>query len=438
MGLWSIVRSNALNAKGFGARRRLKPVTGRRSARQLCAEPLEERCLLSYSITDLGALSGNGSSQPWAVNSSGQVVGGAQIFPGGNVHAFLYSDGGMIDLGTLGGSDSYAYALNASGQVVGTSTLPGGENHAFLYSNGQMIDLGTPGWAYGINVSGEIVGNTGAGHAFLYSDGVMSELPLVDAYAINDSGDVIGDIWVPSPQGGFYTHAALYSGGIVTDLGTLAGNQNSIAHAFNDVGQVVGGSLGDPLNDAFLYQDGQMIDLGTFDHQESNALGINNFGQVVGFSYAPRETPHPFLYEDGALTDLNTLLPDGSGWNLWDARGINDSRQIVGYGLHNGAGAHAYLLTPDSSSAAKSSSSFFVALEIVQTHSVVLDPRGAENPAGQLSYVHHTQVSTQPSLRTEDNRIVETSPIMAESQPHAANRHAMDTLFGEQADLLCD
>ena len=39
----------------------------------------------------------------------------------------------MVDLGTLGGTDSGAYAVNDSGQVVGYSTYPTGEVHAVLW-----------------------------------------------------------------------------------------------------------------------------------------------------------------------------------------------------------------------------------------------------------------------------------------------------------------
>jgi probable HAF family extracellular repeat protein len=50
----------------------------------------------------------------------------------------------MSDLGTLGGVNSYGYAVNSSDQVVGKSqTSNGSEYHAFLYSNGQMVDLNT-------------------------------------------------------------------------------------------------------------------------------------------------------------------------------------------------------------------------------------------------------------------------------------------------------
>jgi len=114
-------------------------------------------------------------------------VAGSADTPGGSSHAFLYSDGAMMDLGTLGGTNSDGYGINNAGQVTG------GSSHAFLYSDGQMMDLGTLGGGYpynssvgrGINnatpvqVVGAASTSTGATHAFLYSDGQMTDLGIM-------------------------------------------------------------------------------------------------------------------------------------------------------------------------------------------------------------------------------------------------------------------
>ena len=83
-------------------------------------ETLERRRLLSYSITDLGAL-GGAWSQANDINASGQVVGSSAL-ANGSGRAFLWQNGGMIDLGSFGGS-SMALAINDLGQVVGESFL---------------------------------------------------------------------------------------------------------------------------------------------------------------------------------------------------------------------------------------------------------------------------------------------------------------------------
>src|SRR5262249_9152772 len=54
-----------------------------------------------------------------------------------------------------------------------------------------------------------------------------------------------------------------------------------------------------------------------------------------------------FLYSDGALADLNDLLPDGSGWTITEAYGINDAGQIAGAGFNPEGQSHAFVLTPD-------------------------------------------------------------------------------------------
>ena len=96
-------------------------------------------------LIPLPAFDGTLNSTPRAINQVGQVVGVANA-PGSLGHAFLSSDGKMIDLGTLGGPTSYALNLNNKGQVVGfsdTTTDPLGNDpqHAFVYENGSMYDL---------------------------------------------------------------------------------------------------------------------------------------------------------------------------------------------------------------------------------------------------------------------------------------------------------
>jgi probable HAF family extracellular repeat protein len=103
-----------------------------------------------FRVTDLGTLP-SGSYGPnslaWGINAAGQVVGDSGS-SNGNQHAFLYSNGAMTDLGTLGGNPySFAFAINASGQIVGESGPFAGSpaNQALLYSNGTMTGLGTLG-----------------------------------------------------------------------------------------------------------------------------------------------------------------------------------------------------------------------------------------------------------------------------------------------------
>jgi probable HAF family extracellular repeat protein len=99
-----------------------------------------------------------------------------------HAHAFLWQNGTMTDLGTLGGDNSRAFGINSQGQVVGTAQIAQGDvYHAFLYSGGTMIDLNAQlpansGWtvisdANSINDNGQIAGTgitaSGFTHGYL-------------------------------------------------------------------------------------------------------------------------------------------------------------------------------------------------------------------------------------------------------------------------------
>ncbi len=82
----------------------------------------------------------------------------------------------------------------------------------------------------------------------------------------------------------------------------------------------------------------------------SAALGVNRFGQVVGWAQNDSGASRAFLYSPGpsgpTVTDLNTLLPGGSGWVLTSTRAINDAVIIVGTGTYNGQSSRAWILYP--------------------------------------------------------------------------------------------
>jgi len=95
----------------------------------------------------------------------------------------------------------------------------------------------------------------------------------------------------------------------ITDLGTLGGNESN-ALGINNSGQIVGYSrTNSNLDHAFLWDRGSMVDLGTLGGDTSRAADINDFGQIAGTSFrqiGPIHTPHAFLWENGAMTDLGT------------------------------------------------------------------------------------------------------------------------------------
>ena len=229
--------------------------------------------------TSLGGLPGHDRSQANAINNNGEVVGWSGV---------LNPDGALSSTGIV-------WRLDAAGNVVGTTAI-----------DGALAD---------INDSGEIVGDAG-GHATIWqldalgnvtgeTDlGVLPGAASSCGEAINSAGQVAG---ASGPTNG--EHAFLWSGGVMTDLGTLSrkGPRGSTPVSFsagiNDTGQVVGvsgatdiGALIEPK--AFLWEAGERIDLDksvhSFDFER--AMDINNAGYIVGLGWAVQgDTPHGLL-----------------------------------------------------------------------------------------------------------------------------------------------
>jgi probable HAF family extracellular repeat protein len=319
-----------------------------------------------YTITDLGGMGGNDSSIAYGINDAGQVVGYAAT-PDSAAHGFLYTNGTMTDLGTLGGNQSYATGINNSGQIAGWANTDSGAIHAFIYSNSSgMTDIGTLGGSYsvasGINDAGQVVGESdvsGNVHAFLSTNGTMTDLGTLlgassSATGVNQSGQVTG-LFSTFTNGVQVQHSFLYSGGHMTDIGTLGGGASS-ASGINNAGQVVGwAQTSSNVFDAFLYSNGSMHDLGNLGASSagvaSEAFGINNSGQVVGLSYTTSGDQHqfldqhPFLYTNGTMYDLNNLVAAGGMSDfsvLSAANAVNSQGWVVGFGSANGV-PHAYL-----------------------------------------------------------------------------------------------
>jgi probable HAF family extracellular repeat protein len=313
------------------------------------------------------------------MNDSAQIVGVSNTASA--VHAFLWQNGTMTDLGSPGAT-SEASGINNSGQVVGFSAanvFPGTE-HAVLWQNGVMTDLGTPSGftdsaGFAINASGQVVGAGafgGAAHAFLWSPTIPNGTTgsFVDlgtlggtfsrAFSINSFGEVVGQTSLP---GDTAQHAFLWQNGIMTDLGTLGGSV-SFATAINDAGQVVGvAQTANGHEHAFLWtpnarnsSSGSMKDLGTLDSGTfSEAEAIDGSGHVGGISNFKLNGDvslfgHAFLRQkNGDLIDLNGQIPANSGWVLGGADAINVSGQIAGSGtitVNGQTQSHAFLLNP--------------------------------------------------------------------------------------------
>ena len=312
----------------------------------------------------------------------------------------------LTDLGTLGGSGTVGYGINASGQVTGNSYTAGGVRHAFIFDphDGTLTDLGTLGgesFGTAINNSGQVTGRSNGFRAFITGpNGVgMRDLtmlpPLYDSYgaAINNSGQVTGwvaflgadlHVFISDPRGralrilkmggeglgindlGQVTgslelepvaHAFIFDphDGTLTDLGTLAGPGGlSVGLGINDLSQVTGSSqttMAGNVFHAFITgpNGGTLTDLGTLGGTRSDGESINNSGQVTGSSFTQNGASRAFLYHNGQMIDLNTLVsgPLAAYVTLSDAPGINNASWIVANGSDSRTGeTHAYLLKP--------------------------------------------------------------------------------------------
>jgi len=320
-------------------------------------------------ILDLGTLGGN-ASNTISINNRGQVAGAATnatldpfasatqgaclVFPTNNpcsgftfafnslfspstteTHAFVWQDGFVRDLGTLGGPDSSSETNNDRGEVTGWSYTSFVANPSsgtpnvdpFLWSpeDGKMTDLGSLGGTFG------------------------------SPFWLNNRGQVVGASNLPGDQ---TFHPFLWDGGKLNDLGTLGG-YTGVAFMLNDAGEAVGYADLTPnplgcsglscIHHGFLWKDGVMTDLGTLGNDTcSRALSINQDGQIVGVvSPCGGEFTHATLWENGGpIVDLDSLVLNLFGLTVREADFINDRGEIAGRAVLPNGDVHAVLLIP--------------------------------------------------------------------------------------------
>jgi len=363
----------------------------------------------TYSITNLGSIGGT-ISRGNSINNSGWISGFSFVAGNSRRHASLWINGGSpVDLGTLAGPSGYSSvvwpAKSNSGTIAGITqtsiddpndetwscspflygvfeNITGKTCVGFVWRDGQMLPLptlgGPNGFAAGANNRGQITG--WAENDVLDSNCVppqklqfrpviwgpdpnqVRSLPLIagdssgSATAINDRGDAIGISGICDQAVGRYSaaHAVIWTGGKVRDIvGTNGGPYWNTPMAINDRGDVVGfvginGDLDGNLLRAFMWTE-----KGGFSYLPplagdvfSEALGINNKGQVVGISCAAGGVAcKPVLWHEGSPININSLSPGYTGV-LVTAQDINDDGQITGRA--NGANGErvTYLATP--------------------------------------------------------------------------------------------
>jgi probable HAF family extracellular repeat protein len=242
-----------------------------------------------------------------------------------------------------------ATGINANGQLSGTTTnceldeffqCMGSHTAATIYSDGSFIEL--PGCmqasASAINAAGQAVGICDGNGVLVDTDGTSQGLDaaILQANALNAEAQVTGSLTSTND-------AFIWSNGSIVDLGKLDGGGSSIGYGINDAGAVVGQATdADDHTHSFIAQNGSLTDLGTLggDPTELNAAyAINDAGQVVGVAGAASGS-HAFLYSNGTMTDLGTL-----GGNSSAAYAINSRGSVVGTSDMLGGSTHAFLYT---------------------------------------------------------------------------------------------
>jgi probable HAF family extracellular repeat protein len=312
---------------GFSQNGELDPLTGN--------PELKAALWKDGHVIDLGTLGGNGASAN-AINDRGQIFGGALntipdldsafpfFVPGATqVHAVLWEQGKIFDLGTLGGTDSVVYQSNESGQAMGISftndvrhnstLLP--TTHPFLWEQGGMRDVGSLGGSFS------------------------------EGFGLNNRGEVVGFSLL---NGDATEHPFLWRHGTLHDLGTLGGD-NGEAWWINDLGHVVGWSdvTGNQSHHAFLWRNHQVKDLGAPDGNAcSKGEKVNRFDQVVGDSGECGVGGDPFLWENDDIVAIRDLTVPGSGRFVFDAFDINDQGEIVSFCATPQGHVHVCLLMP--------------------------------------------------------------------------------------------
>lgn len=216
-----------------------------------------------------------------------------------------------------------ASAVNNLGQAVGSMVNPEGYSQAFSTPG----NISGTGQANGINDAGQVAGSQyigGQTYATVWNNGVATTVTGAGSYAlaINGGGDVAGML-VNNGMG----NAFVTQNGTVIDLGAFDGGFWSAAYSLNDQGQAAGTGITSSGNfRAFVWSPGTgYIALGTLGGASSYAASINNSGTVVGSAQTSSGYLEAAEWNGGSATGLGTL-----GGVSSNAYGINGLGNVVG------------------------------------------------------------------------------------------------------------
>ncbi len=308
-------------------------------------------------LDTLGTLGGPNSIVQWpGVSNNGIVAGISETAALDTLHeewsctaflpsvtghicvGFVWQDGVMKPLPTLGGNQGFATSVNSAGQVVGWAETPVLDPTC---NAPQKLQFRAVMWDT--------------------KQGTMHELrPLPcdstsAATGINNRGQVVGisgdcDIAVGQLSA---RHSVLWENDIVINIGDLGGDAWHTPMDIDDAGDVVGfsnprGVVGIDFNPhAFLWTKATGIqDLRTLPGDaNSQGLGVNSSHQVVGVSSGA--VNRAFLWENGVMQDLNGLVGAGFPDLLIVAQHINEDGVIVGRAVLHGTNIQVpFVATP--------------------------------------------------------------------------------------------
>jgi probable HAF family extracellular repeat protein len=296
---------------------------------------------------ELGTLGGKNSSINWnGINDSGESVGMSETSvpdPNGEdvcgfgTHLtclpFLWRNGLLRALPTVGGNNGQASAINNSGQIAG-------------YAENGIVDSTCPAGFTNNRIDLPVVWDKGKAQALP----TIGSDPDGVAYGINNQGQAVGYSGTCTAA----NYGVVWENGTATALPDL-GDPGAIAYAINSHGQIVGQAVnsdGTPL--AALWQNNTVTSLGPLlpGDVASFATSINNRGQAVGSSFNSENSwSRGLIWQNGVTIDLNTVFPASSHLFVISASNINESGQIAGMavemaGPHAGNIVHAFLATP--------------------------------------------------------------------------------------------
>ena len=298
------------------------------------------------SLDTLGTLGGPNSIVQWpGVSNNGYVAGITEtadldplneqwsctaFLPSVTGHicvGFVWQDGAMKPLPTLGGYQGFATSVNNQGQVVGWAETPVYDPTCNLP---QRLQFRAVLWDTKKGTQRELKPLPG--------DSTSA------ATAINSAGQVVGisgdcDIAVGQMSA---KHSVLWENGGVTDIGDLGGDAWHTPMDISETGDVTGFSNPEGVvginfaPHAFLWtRAGGIEDLNTLPGDgSSQGLGINKYRQVVGVSSGA--TNRAFLWENGVMQPLQDLIDPAFPDQLIVAQHINDAGVIVGRAVLHG------------------------------------------------------------------------------------------------------